>query len=139
MCAKSIQPYPTLCDPMDHNPAGSSAHGILQARILERVAVPSSRRSSQPRDQTHISYISCAGRQILYHYCHLGYNWLYSNIKKKTTQMPNNTGSSAMGGHLVGKKRHVPCFHTVHGLIGKTSLFIRLLNKYYNYGRVQDT
>ena len=53
--------------------------------------------------------------------------------------MPNNTGSSATGGHLVGKKRHVPCFHTAHGLIGKTSSFIRLLNKYYNYGRVQDT
>ena len=42
----------TLCDPMDYSPPGSSIHGILQARTLEWVAVPSSRGSSQPRDQT---------------------------------------------------------------------------------------
>jgi len=36
----------TLCDPMDCSPPGSSVHGILQARILEWVAMPSSRRSS---------------------------------------------------------------------------------------------
>ena len=40
---------PTLCDPMDCSPPGSSVHGILQERILEWVAMPSSRRSSQPR------------------------------------------------------------------------------------------
>ena len=45
------------------------AHGILQARILEGVAMPSSRGSFQPRDQTHIS---CIGRQVLYHQHHLG-------------------------------------------------------------------
>ena len=50
----------------------ATVHGILQARILERVAMPSSRRSSQPRDQTHISYVSCIGRWILYHSRHLG-------------------------------------------------------------------
>ena len=43
---------PTLCDPMDCSPPGSSVYGILQARILEWVAVPSSRGSSQPRDWT---------------------------------------------------------------------------------------
>ena len=58
----------TLCDPMDCSPPGSSVHGILQARVLEWVAMPSSRGSSQPRDQTHVSCISCIGRQILYHY-----------------------------------------------------------------------
>ena len=41
--------------------------GILQARILEWVAIPSSRRSSQPRDQTRLSYISCIDRLVLYH------------------------------------------------------------------------
>ena len=46
------QSYPTLWDPMDCNPPGSSVHGILQARILEWVAFPFSRGSSQPRDQT---------------------------------------------------------------------------------------
>ena len=49
-----------LCDPMDGNPPGSSIHGILQARILEWVAIPFSRGSSWPRDQTRVSCI--AGR-----------------------------------------------------------------------------
>ena len=44
-----------LCDLMDSSLPGSSVHGILQARILEWVAISSSRGSSQPRDQTHIS------------------------------------------------------------------------------------
>ena len=65
--AKSFQSYLTLCNPMDCSPPGSSVHEILQARILEWVAMPFSRESSRPRDQTHISYISCIGRQILYH------------------------------------------------------------------------
>ena len=42
MSAKSLQSCPTLCDPVDHSPPGSSLHGILQARILEWVAMPSS-------------------------------------------------------------------------------------------------
>ena len=54
MRAKWLQSCPTLCDSMDHSPPGSSVHGILQARILEWVAMPAFRRSSQPRDQTHI-------------------------------------------------------------------------------------
>ena len=41
--------------------------GFFQARILEQVAILCSRGSSQPRDRTHISYISCIGRQVLYH------------------------------------------------------------------------
>ena len=49
----------TLCNPMDCSPPGSSVHGILQARILEWVAMPSSMGSSQPRDGTSISSISC--------------------------------------------------------------------------------
>ena len=52
--AKSLQSCPALCDPMDWNPA-SSVHGILQARILEWVAIPFSRGSSQPRDRTRVS------------------------------------------------------------------------------------
>ena len=53
-----------LCDPMDCSPPGSSVPGILQARILEWVAMPSSRESSWPRDQTCL--LPC--RQILYHW-----------------------------------------------------------------------
>ena len=53
----------TLCDSMDHSPVGFSIHRISQARILETVAISFFRRSSQPRDQTHIS---CIGRQIFF-------------------------------------------------------------------------
>ena len=67
MHAKSLQSCPTLCDPMDHSPLVSSVHGILQARILEWVAVPSSRGSSRPKDGTQVFYVSCIGRQFLYH------------------------------------------------------------------------
>ena len=59
MCAKSFQLCPTLCDPMDCISAGSSVHGILQARILEWIAMSHPRASSQPRDQSCISYMSC--------------------------------------------------------------------------------
>ena len=61
------QTCPTLCDPMGCSPPGSSVHGIFQAVILEWVAISSSRASSWPRDQTHISCISSTGRQIFYH------------------------------------------------------------------------
>ena len=47
-----------LCDPMDYSLSSTSVHEILQARILEWVAMPSSRGSFQPRVQTHISYVS---------------------------------------------------------------------------------
>ena len=50
---KVTQSCSTLCDPMD-----CIAHGILQARILEWVAFPFSRGSSQPRDQTQVSHIA---------------------------------------------------------------------------------
>ena len=43
MHAKSLQSCPILCDPMDYSPPGSSVHGVLQARILEWVAIPSSK------------------------------------------------------------------------------------------------
>ena len=51
------QPCPTLCDPMDYSPPGSSIHGILQARVLEWVAISFSRGSFQARDQTWVSRI----------------------------------------------------------------------------------
>ena len=71
-CAKSLQSCLTLCNPMDCSPPGSSVHGILQAKILECVAIPSSRGPSRPRDQTRISYVPCTGGQSRHHWCHLG-------------------------------------------------------------------
>ena len=63
------QSYLTLCHPMDYSPPGSFVHGILQGRILEWIAMPSFRGPFKPRDQTCVSYISCTGRQVIYHWC----------------------------------------------------------------------
>ena len=52
------QSCPTLCHPMDCSPLGCSIHGILQARILEWVAISFSRGSSQPRDRIRVSRIA---------------------------------------------------------------------------------
>ena len=70
--AKQLRSCPAVCDPMDCSPPGSSVHGILQARILEWVAISFSWGSSRPRDQILASYIYCIGRRVLYHQCHLG-------------------------------------------------------------------
>ena len=63
--AKPLQLCLTLCDPTDRSPAGTSVHGILQARILESVAMSSSKVPSWPRDRICISYVSCINSQVL--------------------------------------------------------------------------
>ena len=60
LLSRLAQSCPTLCDPMDCSLAGSSVHGIFQARILEWVAISFSRGSSPPRDRTQVFHI--AGR-----------------------------------------------------------------------------
>ena len=50
---------------MDSSPTGSFVHGILRARILEWVAMPSSMGSSRPRDRTYVSHVSCIGRRVI--------------------------------------------------------------------------
>ena len=69
ICAhtKSLQSSPTVCSPIDCNLPGSSIHRILQARILGWVALPFSRESSLPRDQTSVSYVSFISRWKLDH------------------------------------------------------------------------
>ena len=64
------QSYPSLCDPMDCNLAGLSVHGILQAWILEWVAIPSSKGSSWPEGWTPcvLGLLHC--RQVLDHLHH---------------------------------------------------------------------
>ena len=57
-----------LLDSIDCSPPDSCVNGILLARILERVAIFSSRGSSWLRDQTHVSCVSCTGRWVLYHW-----------------------------------------------------------------------
>ena len=58
MCVLSHSVESDSLRPMDYSPPGSSVHGILQARILEWVAMPSYRGSSQPRDRTQVSRIA---------------------------------------------------------------------------------
>ena len=77
MCvhAKSLQSCSALHDPMDSSPPGSSVHGTLQARVLEWLAMPSSKGSSQTRDPTHVSSVSRIGRWALYPCRPLGSLW----------------------------------------------------------------
>ena len=63
-----LQYCPTVCDPMDYSPPASSLYGISQARILEWVAMPSSRGSSQPKDQSHVSCVSCIAGGFFTHW-----------------------------------------------------------------------
>ena len=72
LCVLSHFSHVRLCKLAGHSPTASSVHGILQARKLEWVAMPSSRGSSRPRDQTQVSYSFCTGRRVLYHQRHLG-------------------------------------------------------------------
>ena len=59
MCTHLLQPRLTLYDPMDCSPPASSLHGILRARILEWIAMSSSRGSSRLRDRIHVSWSFC--------------------------------------------------------------------------------
>ena len=75
------QSWPILSYPVDCSPPGSSVPGIFPARILEWVAISSSRGSSRLRDQTHVSQVPCIDRWILYHLRHLGSpEYLYTTI-----------------------------------------------------------
>ena len=62
--AKSLQSC-LLCDPLNCSLPGSSVHGIVQERILEWVATPSSKGAFPPRDELASLYVSCIGRQVL--------------------------------------------------------------------------
>ena len=79
-CALSLRSCLTLCDPTDCSPPASSVHGILQAKILECVALLSSRVSSWPRDRTCVSCIAGGfftaeplGKQYIY-ICYIFFN-----------------------------------------------------------------
>ena len=76
MCVMLSQSCPTLWDPRDCSPPGSSVHGISKARMLEWVSISFSRGSSQPRNR---SWVFCIGRQILYRMSHQDHSVLYFN------------------------------------------------------------
>ena len=70
-CVQSLQSCLTLCNPMDCSPQSSSVHGILQLRVLDRLPNPPP-GDLPDEDQTCIFCVSCIGRQVLYHWYHLG-------------------------------------------------------------------
>ena len=133
--AKLLQSCPTLCDPIDGSPPGSSVPGILQARILERVASSYSRGSPRSRDQTWVFCTSCFDRWIPYHcancestilpFKNLRYNQPRQHIKKQrhyfVNKGPSSQGYGFSSGHvwmweLDYKENWVPknwCFWTV--------------------------
>ena len=103
MCAQSPRSSPTLCHPVDCSQPGSSMHGILSARILEWVAISSSRASSRPRYWTHMSCISCIDRQVLYHwatwasesYCTLRWRQTWEQMGMDSDLNPPDTSDVA--------------------------------------------
>ena len=80
--AQSLLLCLTLCDPVGCNPPGSSVHGTLLARILEWVAMSFPRRSSQPRDQIHVSCISCIAGRSYTHWTTWEASWWYRGEQK---------------------------------------------------------
>ena len=99
-------------NPMDCSLPGFSVHGISQARMLEWVVLSSSRRSSRPRDRTHVS---CIGRQIVYH-------WATRQVHQACTA---NYEALSMCRHFVGtedraSREQKEGFPGGHSLQGKT-------------------
>ena len=96
----------TLCDIMDCIALQAPlSKGILQTKILEWIAIRSSRGSSQPRDQTHDSYISWIGWWVFHHYHHLG-------IPTKTYTCPQRVQESLVDTHRNASNiLHVPKSH----------------------------
>ena len=82
----------TLCDPMNCRQPGSFVHGILQARILEWVAIPFSRRSSQPRDWT---WVSCIASRFFTNWAPRE-AWKYKQIKMSSCVLPSLSGPALL-------------------------------------------
>ena len=86
-----LQSCLTLRNSKDHSLPGSSVRGILQARILEQVAMLSSRGSSRPRDRICLSYVSCIGKQVVYHQPYLN-TWAHKKLTLLWQFLPKLTG-----------------------------------------------
>ena len=101
LCCVQLLSRVWLYNLMDCSPPGSPIHGILQARILEWVAMPSSRGSSQPRGQTQ-GLLHC--RWILYHLSHQGspiiLEWAAYPFSKGSSWPRNQTRVSCIAGRF---------------------------------------
>ena len=104
---------PTVCDPMDYSPPGSSVHGILQTRILEWVAIPSSRGSSWPRDRI----------------------WVSSMHADSLPSEPWGKTQRLYCGHLKAQPQHPLEFYSTFILLNKIDSVLIVLNKSDQGGR----
>ena len=93
----------SLCDPIDCSPPGSTAHGILQARMLEWVAMSFSRGSFWPGDWTHISCVSCIAGWFLAcwaireaHRLHRVHEWRKDQLWEKYLHRQKDSGWARM-------------------------------------------
>ena len=118
--AKLFQLCPALCHSMDCSPPGSSVLGISQSRILEWVAVSSSRGSSQPRYRTHISCVSCICMRVLYHQHHLG-SPLMMVVCSIYIERPFPQRSPKTAGPRSSVKRNLFIFNSPHRTQDQTS------------------
>ena len=116
------QSCPTLWEPMDYSPSGSSVWGIFQARILEQVGIPFSRGSFQPRGWTCVSYISCIGRWTLYHWA----TWEASNFMFHSSLFLQVQVEYYMKMRVWMKNTHTH-IHT-HKMQGPPELWTKILN-----------
>ena len=87
MCTQSC---PSLCDPMECSPPRLLCPWNFPGKNIGVVAIPFSRGSSQPRDQTHVSCVSCTGRQILY------------QLSQRRSRRCSSTGCTARGRDSAG-------------------------------------
>ena len=94
------QSCPTLCDPMDCSLPGSSVHGIFQTRILEWVATSFSRGSSQPRDRTHVSCVSCIAGRFFTHWAmgEAPWNMVYDILDQALVYSTQSSVPAAVSG-----------------------------------------
>ena len=127
---------------MDYSPPGSSVHGILQARILEWVAISFSRGSSQIRDWTHVF---CTVRQILYHWttrealkwfkCGTRVGFIFCILKK--TMLVMSWSKSMLekywGTHDSIWKVSIFMYSSIHTNIGKAFSFRNFFPKFRKY------
>ena len=109
--SEGAQSCPMLCDPMDCSPPGASIHGTFQARILEWVAMPSSRGSAPPRDRTWI--FSTAGR-CLYRLSHQGSRKEVSSPKRPWWEEGTVPPPRGHTGTTAGAPRTACALHNIH-------------------------
>ena len=121
VCGKSLGSYPTLCNPVDCSPPGSSVLWILQARTLEWIVISSSRGSSRPRDHTHVSCSSCTAGKIPLGLSHLGSPVEYCVVTKRNgalpyapTRLSSENAMPIIKGHILRSPTHAELCGEAH-------------------------